>query len=146
MRIYLDMCCLKRPFDDQAQPRIHRESEAVLALLSGPADKVEFVRGPAQDLENDQNPLPQRASKVSRWLEELPMLDVADAILKGRTDELTAMGFRNFDAFHIACAELGEAEVFSTCDDRLLVTAARHAPFLKVRVVNPVNLALEVFP
>ncbi len=52
MRIYLDMCCLKRPFDDQAQQRIHLEREAVLALLSAPAEKVEFLRGPALDLEN----------------------------------------------------------------------------------------------
>jgi hypothetical protein len=34
--LYLDICCLKRPFDDQAQPRIRLESEAVL----GPAIKV----------------------------------------------------------------------------------------------------------
>lgn len=33
MRVYLDICCLKRPFDDQSQPRIHLEAEAVLALL-----------------------------------------------------------------------------------------------------------------
>jgi hypothetical protein len=29
--LYLDICCLKRPFDDQAQPRIRIESEAVLS-------------------------------------------------------------------------------------------------------------------
>ena len=28
MRLYLDICCLKRPFDDQTQPRIRMESEA----------------------------------------------------------------------------------------------------------------------
>ena len=34
MRIYLDVCCLQRPFDDQTQPRIRVESEAVLAVLA----------------------------------------------------------------------------------------------------------------
>lgn len=33
MRIYLDVCCLNRPFDDQSQDRIHLEAEAVLAII-----------------------------------------------------------------------------------------------------------------
>lgn len=33
MKIYLDMCCLSRPCDDQSQPRIRVETEAVLAIL-----------------------------------------------------------------------------------------------------------------
>ena len=34
MLLYLDICCLKRPFDDQAQPRVRLETEAVLGLLA----------------------------------------------------------------------------------------------------------------
>jgi hypothetical protein len=33
-KIYLDTCCLNRPFDDQTQERIRLESEAMLAILS----------------------------------------------------------------------------------------------------------------
>lgn len=33
MKVYLDACCLNRPFDDQTQIRIRLESEAVLTLL-----------------------------------------------------------------------------------------------------------------
>ena len=33
-KIYLDTCCLNRPFDDQTQERVRLESEAVLAVLS----------------------------------------------------------------------------------------------------------------
>ncbi len=33
-KIYLDTCCLNRPFDDQTQERIRLESEAVLAIIS----------------------------------------------------------------------------------------------------------------
>ena len=32
-RIYLDVCCLNRPFDDQRQDRIRLEAEAVLLIL-----------------------------------------------------------------------------------------------------------------
>lgn len=144
MRIYLDMCCLKRPFDDQAQPRIHLESEAVLALLSAPTEKVEFLRGAALDLENAKNPLAQRAEKVGHWLPSLPLLDLPDAALQARTAELLDLGFNNFDALHLGGAEIGGAEVFCTCDDRLLAAAHRHAAFLKVRVANPMDLVVPV--
>jgi hypothetical protein len=33
MKIYLDVCCLNRPFDDVSQPRIAMESAAVINLL-----------------------------------------------------------------------------------------------------------------
>jgi hypothetical protein len=33
MLLYLDMCCLNRPFDDQSIDRNRLESEAVLAIL-----------------------------------------------------------------------------------------------------------------
>src|SRR5438046_1364197 len=32
-RLYLDTSCLNRPFDDQTQPRIQEEAEAVLRIL-----------------------------------------------------------------------------------------------------------------
>lgn len=34
MKIYLDVCCLNRPFDDQTQDRIHLEAEAILSILN----------------------------------------------------------------------------------------------------------------
>ena len=33
MRIYLDCCCLHRPFDDRRQERVRIEAEAVEAIL-----------------------------------------------------------------------------------------------------------------
>jgi predicted nucleic acid-binding protein len=71
-------------------------------------------------------------------------MDLPDASLQPRTAELMSLGFKNFDAFHLACAEVGGAEVFCTCDDRLLATASRHAKRLTVRVVDPLELAQEI--
>jgi hypothetical protein len=113
-------------------------------LLSAPGEKVDLVRGPALDLENEQNPLPHRPAKVGRWLQGLALLDAPDALLQARTAELIGLGFKNFDAFHLAGAELGGAEVFGTCDDRLLAAAVRHAAIRKVRVVNPIELAQKI--
>ena len=33
-KIYLDVCCLNRPFDDQTQARIRLEAEAILMILA----------------------------------------------------------------------------------------------------------------
>ncbi len=32
--VYLDTCCLNRPFDDQTQAHIHLEAEAVLLIMA----------------------------------------------------------------------------------------------------------------
>ena len=58
--------------------------------------------------------------------EQLPHVELPDISLRERTAELIGLGFKNFDAFHVACAELGGAEVFGTCDDGLLAAARRH--------------------
>lgn len=144
VRIYLDMCCLKRPFDDQSQPRNHLESEAVLAVLGAPPDRLEFVHAGAHDVENDQNPVATRASRVRQWLALATVSQLPEAALATRTAELMKLGFRNLDALHLASAELSGAEVFSSCDDRLLAAAARDASSLRVRVLGPIELAAEV--
>jgi len=82
MVFYLDMCCIKRPFDDQSQPRIRLESEAVLGLLAAESDSLRFVRSAALWLENEQNPLPTRAARVRRWLENPRPIPEAAAVVR----------------------------------------------------------------
>ncbi len=33
MKIYMDNCCFNRPSDDQSNPRIHLESEAIKTVI-----------------------------------------------------------------------------------------------------------------
>jgi hypothetical protein len=145
VRAYLDLCALKRPFDDQTQSRIRLEADAVLELLAAAPERVTFVHSRAHDVENGQNPIPWRAARVAAWLESATTLPnpKADDLVR-RTRELMALGFRNFDALHIAWAEFAEADVFVTTDDRLLGLGDRHATLLRVRVVHVVTLAREV--
>jgi predicted nucleic acid-binding protein len=140
----LDVCCLKRPFDDQTQPRIRMETEAVLSLLAEGSSRFSFVRSVAHDLENDQNPLPWRAERVRAWLAERPLLAPEAEALRRRTAELMASGVRGFDAIHLACAEVAAVEVFVTCDDRLLAIARRLGATIKVRVGELTAVAREV--
>ena len=34
MKIYMDVCCYNRPFDDLSQDRIYLETEAILSIIS----------------------------------------------------------------------------------------------------------------
>jgi predicted nucleic acid-binding protein len=145
VRAYLDICALKRPFDDQTQPRIRLEADAVLELLAAPPEHLTFVHTAAQDLENAQNPLAWRAARIMDWLASLPRADTKPEDLTRRTQELMTLGLRNFDAFHIASAEFANADVFATTDDRLLALGRQHAGLLAVRVIDVVTLAQEVF-
>jgi hypothetical protein len=144
MRIYLDLCCLKRPFDDQTQPRIHAESESVLSIITRGLSKLEFLQTPAQHLENEQNPVFHRANWVRDWLNHQTEIIPDEPALTARIEELMALGFKNFDAFHLASAELVGADKFVTCDDRLLSLARRNAGQLRINVADPLSLANEV--
>jgi len=143
MRVYLDMCCLKRPFDDQSQPRVRLETEAVLSLLAAESATLEFIRSAALLLENIQNPIVLRAARVDLWLKQKPAPPVDPAMLRSRTGELIGCGLAGFDALHIACAELSGADAFATCDDRLR-KAAQRCGQVRVRMLGVAELAEEV--
>ena len=88
MLIYLDMRCLKRPFDDQSQPRMRLESEAVLGVLAVESGDIQFVRSPALVLENAWNPVRERARPVTQWLAAAPLWRPDWRVLEARVDEL----------------------------------------------------------
>ena len=60
-RVYLDMYSLKRPFDDQRQPRVREEATAVAGIIArAEAGEIALVRSPAHLVENDANPREDR--------------------------------------------------------------------------------------
>lgn len=60
-----------------------------------------------------------------------------------RAREIVALGFRPYDALHLACAESSGATVLLTTDDRMLRRAARVREDLRVRVANPLTWMTE---
>lgn len=147
MRIYLDLCCLKRPFDAQDQPLIRLQTEAVVSILALPGELAEFIRAPAQALENSFNPVQARREAVDLWLAQVPAPlapPVADEVMSARVAHLLTMGFKSFDAFHLASAELFDAEVFLTVDLPLLKLATRLSEQLRVRVADPIRFLEEI--
>lgn len=144
MRVYLDLCCLKRPFDLQENPVIRLQAEAVLSILALQPGTVEVVQSPALVLENSLNPDQARRDAVALWLSEAAAVAPNEADLSVRIDELVAKSFKSFDAFHLASAELSGVEVFLTVDLQLLRLAARVSADLHVAVMDPVQFIEEI--
>jgi len=69
MTIYLDVCCLNRPFDDQSQNRVRLEAEAVLSILEmADTGKLELAASDIIDDELSQMPDVERREKVKLLL------------------------------------------------------------------------------
>ena len=71
------------------------------------------------------------------------MLELTPAIFtRGKT--LESYGFKAADAVHVAAAEVLQADVFLSCDDRLCRLAKRRRAELKVKVANPLEWLKEI--
>ena len=136
--IYLDACCLNRPFDDQSQPRVHLEAEAILIILARfRSGEWIWLGSTVLDLEIDQTTDPNRKARLKLLASGAQRALTVQTNEEQRGRELAALGLPAIDALHIACAESGGAEIFLTTDDRLLRQTTRLAGQLRVRVENP---------
>jgi hypothetical protein len=69
--VYLDMCALKRPFDDARSERVRREADAVARIFEGvESGRIQVVVSPAQRFENDRNPREDRRLATELWLQQ----------------------------------------------------------------------------
>jgi len=134
--IYLDVCALCRPFDDQSFLRIRVETEAVNLILSKVKERfyqmivspihIKEIEAIQDEIEHIQ--LMILLNKYGKTVE----VNLAKA--RKRAEELVSLGFGIADAAHIAFAEEVKAE-FISCDKRLVKKCIRHK--IKVWCGNP---------
>jgi len=140
MRIYLDVCCFNRPFDDLSQDRVRLEAEAVKAIMLriGKGQWI-GVTSPVVDIEIGQMSDPDRFIEVGLMVAEMREAVDSGDDERCRALALKKLGFSGFDAAHLACAEKAQVDVFLTTDDGLLKKAAGCGSKLKVKVDNPLK-------
>lgn len=121
-RVYLDVCALCRPFDDQSYIRIRMESDAVRLVLQYVRERrLQLVSSPVHH---------QEITAIPELLERTELLAILAGmavpaalsdmlVLRTRAEYLVRQGAGVADAAHLAFAEAAEAD-FVTCDDRLL--------------------------
>jgi len=136
--VYLDICALKRPFDDARSERIRREADAVARIFEEAENgRIQLVVSPAHQFENDRNPREDRRLATALWLQKTGhSVELASAVDE-RARSLTGLGFGPLDALHLAFAEHAQARWFVTTDDRLLRKALEHRGQMRVEVVRP---------
>jgi predicted nucleic acid-binding protein len=145
MKIYMDVSCLNRPFDDQDQVRVRLEAAAVGEIFERfDAGDWQHVSSDMATVEVDANPDGERRKRVRLLLPERQNILKMTAAVWNRASAPIQLGFKPADATHVAEAEQAEADVFLTCDDRLLRTAVRSGGGLTVRVANPLDWLKEV--
>lgn len=127
--IYLDVCALCRPFDDQTRMRIRLETDAVQLILSHVrAGSLTLIASPAHDIEISAiDDLTEREHLWSMLQQLGQRLTFDLKRTRKRAEELNQQGLGPADAVHLAFAEEAEAD-FITCDDRLLRRCLRVRP------------------
>jgi hypothetical protein len=119
--IYLDVCTLSRPFDDQSFLRIRLETEAVnLILLKVRQGSYGLLVSPVHIKEIESIEDPVERVELQMLLAGLGRpVTVNRAKTKARAEELIRLGMGIADAAHVAFAEESGAPFISS-DDRLI--------------------------
>ena len=140
--VYLDVCALSRPFDDQAFLRIRLETEAVNLILSKVQQgELTLAVSPVHLAEIRAIPDTLERLELLSIVERYgALLDIDKASARRKADMLVGWGFGPADAAHLAFAEAGKAK-FITCDDKLLKKCAKHA--IKIWCGNSVLFCTE---
>ena len=128
MPVYLDVCALSRPFDDQTFLRIRLETEAVNLIMSKVQEGyLTLAVSPVHFIEINAIPDTLERLELLSIIERYGvLLDIDKALARKRADNLALRGFGPADAAHVAFAEAGNAK-FITCDDNLLKKCAKYA-------------------
>jgi len=142
VNIYMDVCCLNRPFDDQAQDRIYLEAEAILTILSRCENEWTLFSSDVVDLEIAQSPHREKREKARALcsIAKTRLTTNGDVLARAREHEMS--GMHTFDSLHLALAEANRIDVLLTTDDRFIRAAKRAES--AIRVDNPVTWLMEV--
>jgi len=143
MEIYMDVCCLNRPFDDLTQERIQFESDAVLSIIARCESKQwVLVSSEIIDLEFGRQTNLRRLKKVQALYSVASRRLILTEQAQHRAEELQGHGIKVLDSLHLAVAEVFNIDVFLTTDDNLLRAADRI--LTSIIVANPVTWLMEV--
>ena len=142
MRIYLDMCCYNRPYDDQSQIKVSLETQAKLHIQDSIQKKCfELVTSYMLRYECGQNPYEMRKKAIMQFIDTHTMAYVG---LK-RKDEIESIareimntGIKFKDACHVASAIYAGCEYFISTDMRLLKYKTD-----KIKMVTPTEFITE---
>jgi len=139
----MDACCLNRPFDDLAQPKVYLEAEAIMAIMSRCESNIwTLLSSSVIDYELSRMTDTQKMERVEALCSvsrEYATMTEED-VKRAKCFQLN--GIKAMDSFHLAVAESSNVDVFLTTDKKFLNAANRLG--LKLKVANPLSWFMEV--
>ena len=140
--LYLDVCCLCRPFDNQNYLRIKLETDAIFLILERIQkndydllySKVHLLEIEAINNNFERNELMTLLKKIGSYINPHNK-----STLKMLADELHSKGIGIADAAHLSFAEIA-TDFFITCDDSLIKKGNK---FSKIPLLNLVEFCIK---
>lgn len=145
MKIYFDVCCLNRPYDNQMQDRIHLETVAIITILKHIETKEwAWISSGVVNYEISKTIDQERKCRLyslARWATEFISVDQN---IYERAKEIEPLGIKTYDALHTACAEQGKADVLLSTDDKFIKASRKAKELINVEIENPLIWLQEV--
>lgn len=142
MRVYLDMCCYNRPYDDQSQIKVSLETQAKLYIQDRIQKKqLELVASYMLRYECGQNPYKMRRKAIMQFVDTHTAAYIG-LERKGEIESIAAeimnTGIKFKDACHVASAIYAKCKYFISTDKRLLKYQTD-----QIRLVTPIEFVAE---
>lgn len=142
MRVYLDVCCYNRPYDDQSQLRVAMETQSKLHIQGLIKEgKLELVGSYIVDYEVSQNPYEMRKQAIVQFVQNNMTAYVGaerDEVVRPIADNIMKTGVKEKDAYHLAAAIYAGCEYFISTDIRLLKYETD-----RIKLVTPIEFVTE---
>lgn len=143
LKVYLDMCCYNRPYDDQSQLKVSLETQAKLHIQALIRQKrMELAASYMLRYECSQNPFEMRRNAILDFIDANAQYYVdTDRLhdVEEKAAEMIRAGVKYKDACHVASAILSGCSYFVSTDIRLL----KHKRD-DIKMVNPIDLISEM--
>ncbi len=143
MRVYLDMCCYNRPYDDQSQLKVAMETQSKLYIqMLIKERKLELIASYMLRYECSQNPFEMRRKAIFDFIQENAVGYVGGnrkKEIEAKATEIMKTGVKFKDACHVASAIYAGCEYFISTDIRLLKYNTQ-----EIKMVTPIEFITEM--
>ena len=142
MRIYLDMCCFNRPYDDQSQLTVAMETQSKLQIQTMIREnQLDLISSYMLRYECSQNPFEMRRNAILAFVDQYTAGYVGTEHIEeieAEAAEIMKTGIKFKDACHVASAIYADCAYFISTDKRLLKYKTE-----RIRMVTPIEFITE---
>jgi len=120
VKVYLDICCFNRPYDDQTQPKVAIETLAKLHIQELVLKhEIDIVWSYILKFENSRNIFESKRVAIAKWEKiSVSFIGKSDSVMV-LARQISATGIKPADSLHIACAITAHCDYLITVDNRM---------------------------